>query len=145
MYGNYKYCVIENLKETENCFSTSYPNGANFEGTENLRDVLNAIAEVTQTIYYINKDNKLVFKRLNKDSNSVLTIDKKDYFDFDSNTNRRLATIVSTTELGDSVSASLEESGSTQYIRENPFWDIQENIGTLIENALAAIGGLTIN
>lgn len=137
--------LIENLKETENCFSTSYPNGANFEGTENLRDVLNAIAEVTQTIYYINKDNKLVFKRLNKDSDSVLTIDKKDYFDFDSNTNRRLSSIIHCTELGDNISVQTTEIGTTQYVRDNPFWELREDIDTLLNNAIIAVGGLTIN
>ena len=137
--------LIENLEETETCFNTSYSDGANFEGTENLRDVLNAIAEVTQTIYYINKDNKLVFKRLNKDSNSILTIDKKDYFEFDSNTNRRLSTIIHCTELGDNVSVETKEKGTTQFVRDNPFWELRDDIDTLLNNAINAVGGLTIN
>jgi hypothetical protein len=37
---------------------------ANLEGTESIREVLDAIAEATQTIYFINHKDKLVFKRL---------------------------------------------------------------------------------
>ena len=126
-------------------FSLNFPTGANFEGTETIREVLNAIAEATQTIYYLDSNEKLVFKRLDKSGNAVLTIGKSDYIELSSKTNRKLGTLVSATELGDNVSASLEQSGSTQYVRDNPFWDIQEEVATLVENALAAIGGLTIN
>ena len=137
--------LIENLEETEICFDTSYPDGANFEGTENLRDVLNAIAEVTQTIYYINGDNKLVFKRLNKNSESILTIEKKDYFELDCKTNRRLSTIIHCTELGDNVSVETTEKGTTQFVRDNPFWELRDDIDTLLNNAITVVGGLTIN
>jgi hypothetical protein len=37
-------------------FGTYYINGANFSGEESLRDALNAIAEATQTIYYMNNN-----------------------------------------------------------------------------------------
>jgi hypothetical protein len=107
--------------------------------------VLNAAAEATQTIYYIDRDNRLVFKRLDISGEPVLDITRDDYITLDSKTNRRLATIVSATELGDNFTVSLTESGSTQYVRNNPFWDLREDRETLLENALAAIGGLTIN
>lgn len=126
-------------------FSTLYPGGANFDGTETIRDALNAVAEATQTIYYLNEINTLVFKRLDRDGDAVLTIEKDDYITLDSKTNRRLANITHATELGDNVSAALGESGTTQYVRDNPFWDLREDIDTLVDNALAAVGGLTIN
>ena len=134
-----------NIVNADNCFNTSYEEGANFDGTETIRDALNAVAEATQTIYYINNEEKLTFKRLDLSGNSVLTIDKSKYFSLNSKTNRRLATICHATELGDNVSASITESGSTQYIRDNPFWDLRDDIETLVNNALAATGGLTIN
>jgi uncharacterized protein YoxC len=130
---------------TRDTFNMEYPTGANFEGTETLREVLDAIAEATQTIYFVNNSNALTFKHLKIDGDPVLTIRKDDYFTLDSKTNRRLATIVSATELGDNVSASLEVSGTTQYVRDNPFWDLREDVATLVENALAIVGGLTIN
>lgn len=131
--------------EAANSFSLVFDNGANFEGTETLREALNAIAEATQTIYYINSENTLVFKRLDKSGEAVETIDKEKYITLESGDNRRLASICHATELGDNVLASLEVTGTTQYIRDNPFWDLREDVGELVENALAAIGGLTIN
>lgn len=126
-------------------FDREYPEGANFEGTETIREALNAIAEATQTVYYIDKDENLVFKRLDVEGAAILTIGKEDYITLNSKTNRRLSAICSATELGDNVIASLDQSGTTQYVRDNPFWDTQEDIDILVENALAAIGGLTIN
>ena len=136
---------IVNIADTDTCFDTSYDEGANFDGTETIRDALNAVAEATQTIYYINNEEKLTFKRLDISGASVLTIDKSKYFSLSSKTNKRLATICHATELGDNVSASITESGSIQYIRDNPFWDLRDDIETLVNNALAATGGLTIN
>ncbi len=126
-------------------FNTMFDTGANFDGTESIREVLDAIAEATQTIYYINWDWVLTFKRLSNSAAVALEIDKAKYFSLDSGENRRLGKIAHTTELGDNVSASTSASGSTQYVRENPFWELRNDIGTLISNALAAVGGLTIN
>ena len=128
-----------------NPFTLVYPEGANVEGTENLRDMLNAIAEATQTIYYIDAQEHLVFKRLDVDGAELLTITKADYTTLDSKTNRRLVGIVSATELGDNIGVSLEQAGTTQYIRNNPFWELRDDLPTLLEDALAAAGGLTIN
>lgn len=130
------------LPESAN-LTLSYEQGANYEGTETLRSLLDDIAEVTQTIYYINNNGELVFKRLT--ANADLSISREDYITLDSSTARRLATICHITELGDNVSASLAVTGSTQYIRDNPFIELREDIATILENALTAIGGLTIN
>lgn len=126
-------------------FSTSYEEGANFDGTESIREALNAIAEATQTIYYLDSNNRLTFKRLDKSGNPVLKIGKEGYISLESGDNRRLATITHTTELGDNVTVSTSATGTTQYIRNNPFWDLREDIDTLLNNALSAVGGLTIN
>lgn len=136
---------VTTVNVTDDCFSVSYPEGANFEGTETIRDALNAAAEATQTIYYIDSNNILVFKRLDISGEAVFNIEKADYIQLDSKTNRRLATLVSATELGDNFTVSTTAAGSTQYIRDNPFWDLREDRTTLLENALAAVGGLTIN
>lgn len=126
-------------------FNTEYEAGANLDGTETIRAALDAIAEVTQTIYYINSNNVLAFKRLDIAGDAVLTIDKSKYITLQSSTNRRLNAVCHATELGDNVIASLDISGTTQYIRNNPFWEMREDIGELVDNALAAVGGLTIN
>lgn len=136
--------VIQGVADVS-CFNTYYGSGANFEGTESIRSALDAIAEVTQTIYYINYNNKLCFKRLDKSGAPALTITKEDYIKLESSDSRRLSQLVHVTELGDNVSSTLDLSGSTQYIRDNPFWELREDVGTLLNKALAAIGGLTIN
>lgn len=122
-----------------------YPNGANFDGTETLREVLDALAEATQTIYYIDTNKNLVLKRLNVTADPVLTIRKADYFTLDSKTNRILSDISSTTELGDNVTTTTGNTGETQYVRDNPFWELREDIAILLDAAIAAVGGLTIN
>ena len=126
-------------------FNTNYADGANLEGTESLYDVLGAAAEATQTIFYMNGSNTLVFKRLDISGDAALTISKEDYITLDSGNNRRLQTICHATELGDNVSASTTQIGTTQYIRDNPFWDLRDDIDTLVNNALAAVGNMTIN
>ena len=72
-------------------------------------------------------------------------ITKEHYFSLDSKTNRRLSGVCHATELGDNVGVSMEQSGTTQYVRDNAFWDLRPDVATLVNNALAAVGGLTIN
>lgn len=133
--------VIPNLDS----FNLSYPTGANFDGSETILSALTAAAEATQTICYLNASNQLVFKRLDKDGAAVKTITKEHYFDLDSGTNKRLQTIASVTELGDNISASTTQAGSTQYIRDNPFLELREDIASLVETAVAEVGNITIN
>lgn len=135
--------TIEGVED--NVFNTVYEGGANFEGSETIREALNAIADATQTIYYINNSWRLVFKRLDRDGEPVATIGKDKYFELNSKTNRRLAGITHATELGDNVSAMASQTGTIQYVRDNPFWDMREDVDTLVSNALAAVEGLTIN
>lgn len=135
---------IEGLADAS-VFDTYYESGANFAGTETLRDALNAVAEATQTIYYINSKWELTFKRLTAGAGAAFTIGRDKYFTLESKTNRRLSAVCHATELGDNVEASTGESGTTQYVRDNPFWNMRDDIGSIVDTALAAVGGLTIN
>jgi hypothetical protein len=123
-------------------FEIEYTDGANFEGTETLEEALRAAAEATQTIYYVNSNDNLIFKRL---GGIAASITKDEYFTLDSKTNKRLQTICSATELGDNVSAATSLVGSTQYLRDNPFLELREDIATILDNAIAAVGNMTIN
>lgn len=134
-----------NIQQGITAFSTLYSSGANFEGTESIRAALDAIAEATQTIYYIDNEWRLTFKRLDKSGAAVAAINKNNYFALDSGENRRLSAVCSATELGDNYISSLDKSGTTQYIRNNPFLELREDVAVLVDNALAAVGGLTIN
>ena len=133
------------MEGTNTLFDTSYPSGANYEGTETLRDALDDIAEATGTIYYMNNNWELTFKTLDISGDPVLHIDKSKYFTLTSKTNYTLQTIVSATELGDNISVTTGIDGETQYVRDNPFWNTRDDIVTLLNNTLAIVGGITIN
>lgn len=126
-------------------FLLSYPDGANFDGTETLREALDMVAEATQTIYFIDNTNALVFKKLDKAGASLLTIDKNIYFEYKNNGPRVLKTICSTNELGDDVSESGTTGDATQFVRDNAFWELREDITDLVHNAVVAVGGLSIS
>lgn len=117
----------------------------NVEGTETLREILDNIAEVTQTVYYIGKDWQLTFKRLDRDGDPVLIIDKSQYFTLENKDNRRLVAVASATELGDNYIAKLAITGTTQYIRNNPFLELIDDIDVRLNKALDVVGGLTVN
>lgn len=125
-------------------FDTSYPAGANFEGTETIRSALTMAAEATQTVFYMGADNVLHFKRLNEQE-VALTITKDAYFTLKSGDNRRLQTICSATELGDDVSESTTQIGSTQYVRDNAFWELREDIAALVSASLERVGNMTFH
>ena len=126
-------------------FTLTYEAGANYEGTETLQEVLNDIAGATQTIYYINNSGTLYFKKLDIDGEPVAEIKKNMYFTLDNNELKSLKGVVSATELGDNVGAELDTDGTTQFVRNNAFWELREDIATLVDNALAAVSGLSIN
>lgn len=126
-------------------FDLMIEGGANFNGDENIRQILNYVAEVTQTIYYISHDWKLTFKRPDRDGDPVYLIDNNLYFTLNNKTNRRLDSIAHVTDLGENVYATTGQVGSTQYIRNNPLWTLQKNVGYLLQKAIDRIGGLRIN
>ena len=131
--------------EDDSAFDLYFPQGANFEGTETLREALNAVADATQTIFFVDWDWRLTFKRLDRFALPVMTIDKSKYFELKNKSDRTLTTICHATELGDNVEATIGGDGVTQYVRNNPFWDLREDIDMLLNNALAAIAGITIS
>lgn len=137
--------VYEGLTAEDYTLTLVYEDGANFAGTESVREGLNASAEATQTIYFIDNENNLHFKRLDVNGEAIATITEEDYYTLTHSSNRRLTEITHVTELGDNVTAKLEITGTTQFIRNNPFWDMREDIADLVDNALANMGGLTIN
>lgn len=122
----------------------SYLDGANFNGTETLRSAINAMAEITTSICYVTS-NKIVFKALLPNAETDFNITRNDYITLDSGDNRRLTAITHTTELGDNVTASLSVSGTTQIIKENPFVNLRDDAGDIINNMIANIGNLTID
>lgn len=126
-------------------FGLSYPEGINIEGSETIRELVNAACEATLSIAFLNNENKLVFKRFSNDAAAALAITKEKYFTLSSGSNRRLTKIVSATELGDNVSAETTQIGTVQIVRDNPFWVLREDIDEILNYAISAVGNLTIN
>lgn len=148
--GNYAAVVLglRGLKRanTGDNFLEEYPEGANFDGTENLRDVLNAVAEATQCIYFINYQNFLTFVRLDRDSTAVYTIDREKYFTLASGESHKLTAITCANDLGNNVTAALEgEEDTNQFVNNNPFWEMRDDIDTVLNTVIQEVGGLTIN
>lgn len=137
--------VYENIAANDYALNLNYEDGANFEGTENLREVLNAAAEAVSAIYYIDNNNNLKFKRLDITGEPVATITDEDYFTLEHGDNRRISEVMHVTDLGDNVSASTGVTGTIAYVRNNPFWDNRDDIDEIVEYALSCVGGLTIN
>ena len=128
-----------------NDFLISYPEGANLEKTEDLRSVLNWIAEATQTVYYVNYQNQLTFKRLDRDGEAVKEVTRDLYYELDTKTPRTLVTICNATELGDNLETTLDgETGAIQYIRNNPFLELRTDLAELLEKAKTNVAGTTI-
>ena len=142
-YGTDGYEII-GVGAEETCFDTVMAEGGNFDGSETVREALNDVAEITQTIFYISSNNKLIFKRLDRDGEPVAIISKDKYITLESSTNRRLVRVAHITELGDNAATPMLV-GTTQYIRNNAFWELRTDLATLLDNAITAIKGLTIN
>ena len=120
-------------------------NQANLDGTETYKEVLDAIAEATQTIYYIDGEDCLKFKSLYAvyDGDIEYHIDKSQYFEFEGKSYVTIRDVASITELGNNV-ASNNESGVIQYVRDNPFVENYSDLAYWLECALENISGLTI-
>lgn len=137
---------FRNVEPSDPCLIHTYAQ-ANFSGTETIRDALDDIAEATQTIYWLNYQDKLVFSRPDKDGLADLTVNKSNYIDLDSSDNRRLSTIAHVTALGDNISATTGVTGTTQYIRDNAFWSLVDGttLGGYLDEAIEAVGNMSIN
>ena len=139
-YGH-TYSVV-NIAES--ALNTSYAQGANLDGKESLKDCLGWIAEVLGAIVYVDNTDTLIIKRLSKDGEADFTIDKDNYFKLTSGANKRLAKVISVTELGDNIEAHTTESGSTQVIRNNPFIEARSNPEAVVNNLINVLGGITL-
>lgn len=131
------------IYSANNAWSDTYT-VANYLGTETLREVLDDIAEATQTVYYVNNNNALVFTAL--PAGDEVTIDKSMYFTLDDSTNRRLSKITHVNADADAISAQTTLTGTNQILRDNGFWSLLEDdvIGQRLEAAIGRVGNMTI-
>lgn len=125
----------------DSAFDISYEEGGNYNGDELLRLVLNHIAEVTQTIYYVNSSNQLVFKRLG--TTAVGDYYRKDYYEFETASTKTITGICNATELGENIEHN-PDGGVVQFIRDNGLWELRPDLRTLLEAAVNRVNGLSI-
>ena len=130
---------LEGLEENDSLLNLNFPEGANFTGEENLRQALNAIAEVTATIIFFNHENKLTLKRLN--TNIATDFSKRDYFNLTTTNSIQFTNVAHVTELGDNVKVN-EDDSSIFYIRNNPFLDNRTDLGAVLSTILTYIKDL---
>lgn len=122
-----------------------YPEGANFATDADLRAFLDDIAETSYTIYYINSENKLVFKTWGNTKNpqSVATLINKDaYYEFETEDYIYLNKVAHCTALGDNVetlpNTTILTDGYqyvTQYMWDNGFLDMREDLSDILWTA----------
>jgi hypothetical protein len=116
-------------------FDLSYETGANFDGSETLREALDDIAEATGTIYYISANDDLTFIRLNTNE-PTWHIDRSNYFNLKTQPSLTLEALAATTELGDNVVAG---EGVSEVLKDNAFLDLREDVADILEGLLSEV------
>lgn len=122
---------FENI--SERLSSLYYEQGGNYEGTENLKDVLDDLAEVLSCIYFMGSSDRLIFKSLYPVDSLIVTED--DYYSL--NTEQMVAVnhVAHVDELGNNILGSNDYAplnGVTQYIRNNPFLENRSDIADIL-------------
>ena len=113
----------------------------NFDGTETLREVLEAVAGATASICFINYSNEIVFKHLT--AQSIYSITADNFFSLSTGTPVKLSQVSHITELGENYIAG-ENGGYNQIIRNNPFLENREDITDILNVLLTCWVGKSI-
>lgn len=127
----------------EELLNLYYQSGANMEGSTTVKECLDAIAELTGSIYYMDREWCLTFKRLDVSGEPLIHIDRKKYFTLSAKTTHILQTITHSTELGDNLTATTGVEGEHQVIHDNPFLNLRDDTAALLDKILANVSGLT--
>ena len=128
---------------SEELLELYYPSGANMEGTETIKSCLDAIAELTGSVYFMCCQWCLTFRGLRVDGEPVIHIDKSKYFTLSAKTAHTLQTLTHSTELGDNLTATTDVEGEHQVIHDNPFLNMRDDTATILDKILALVSGLT--
>lgn len=124
--------------------------GLNVNGSETIREILDDIAEATQSVYYVAVGDILRFVSIDMDVRVQTTIDTSLYFTLETKENVVLTKIASVTDLGDNIVATYgreldvtDGQKATQNVLNNAFWTTEENLATTLEEAIENIGGVS--
>lgn len=127
----------------EELLNLDYPNGANMEGSTTVKECLDAIAELTGSIYFMCCRWCLTFRGLDVSGDPLIHIDRSKYFTLSAKTTHTLQTLTHSTELGDNLTATTGVEGEHQVIHDNPFLNLRDDTAALLDKILANVSGLT--
>lgn len=113
----------------------------NYDGSENLREVLDDIAEAVQAVYFCDARDVLYMKELRPNETADITVGKNDYFELTTEPAQVLSGIAHVTDLGNNLQAG---EGTVQVIRNNAFLETFGLITEQLDQALARVTGLSI-
>lgn len=114
-------------------------NVPNYDGSEDCRSVLDDVAEVICSIYYLDHNDLITWKKVCIDTNAVLQIESSDYYEWEEGARKTLSRIYSTNELEDTIGVEIDANGNAvQYIRENPLLTLRSDIKAILQANSAA-------
>ena len=110
--------------------TTVFPN---YEGDEDLRVVLDEVAEWMQLIYCLDRDEALTWRKVCTDTTPVATVYPKDYYEWEQEGNQVLKNLYSINELSDTVGIEINPDGNVlQFIRENQLLANRDDISDIL-------------
>lgn len=105
----------------------------NYEGDEDLRVVLDEIAEWMQLVYYLNAKEELTWKKVCIDIDPVAYVYPKDYYEWEQEEKLVLKNLYATNELSDTAGIVIDANGNVlQYIRENQLLANRDDISDIL-------------
>lgn len=109
----------------------------NYEGMEDLRSVLDNLAECACAIYYLDRDEYLTYKYVCYDVDPNAFVYPKDYYEWEQEDNLVLRNVYSINELNDTLGVEVNPNGNVhQFIRENPIFALRsDTVDILTANA----------
>lgn len=120
-------------------FSQEYTLGVAFNEDASIRRVLDAIAEITRSVYYIDIDEDKVQHLYMLDMSYIpnasepIKIYNKNTFELHTSSIKKLTKVCRVTELGDNVSVG-NDTGEVQYIRNNPLLEVGDDLDSMLDN-----------
>lgn len=127
-----------------NSVNSQHEDTPNFGGKEDLRTVMNYVAEVTGNIYFVGNDDSLKLKAVTS-TPAPNTISKEQYYELEVKEPVVLKNIASVTELGENLEPPTTiEAGAIQYLKENPFLNLTDDAANMITNLATSVRGIAL-
>lgn len=105
----------------------------NYDGTEDVRSVLDDVAEVLRVIYFLDRYENLTWKKVCIDREADLQVTPDMYYEWEEESAKVLSVLYSTNELSDTEGIEVDTAGNVvQYIRENGLLTLREDVQDIL-------------